>query len=277
MTTLERRATDAGPRWLRDGQQLPASFTLSDLLQRRAEEIPAWLAGHAHKPVMHDAGGPALPPIEPMHEVWACGVTYLRSRDARKAESSAADVYERVYEAERPELFLKAIGWRVVTTSQAVRIRADSAWSVPEPELTLVVNAHGEIVGYTAGNDLSSRDIEGENPLYLPQAKIYNGACALGPQIVLTDADAMRALPITLTIARGGAPAFSGATSVDRMKRRLEDLVGYLFRELDFPYGVFLMTGTGIVPPEDFSLRSGDQITITVGEVTLENTVVTTR
>jgi 2-dehydro-3-deoxy-D-arabinonate dehydratase len=277
MTTLERRATDAGPRWLLDGQRLPASFTLSNLLQRRAGEIPAWLAGYARELATTDAEQPALPPIEPMHEVWACGVTYLRSRDARKAESSVADIYERVYQAERPELFLKAIGWRVVTAGQAVRIRADSAWNVPEPELTLVINAHGEIVGYTAGNDMSSRDIEGENPLYLPQAKIYNGACALGPQIVLTSADAMRTLPITLTIMREGALAFSGATSVDRMKRRLEELVDYLFRELDFPYGVFLMTGTGIVPPEDFSLRGGDQITITVGAVTLENIVATTR
>ena len=273
MTTLERRATDAGPRWLLDGQRLPASFTLADLLQRQAEEIPAWLAGYAREPAPSDADWPVLPPIEPMHEVWACGVTYLRSRDARKAESSAADVYERVYEAERPELFLKAIGWRVVTSGQTVRIRADSTWNVPEPELTLVINAHGEIVGYTAGDDLSSRDIEGENPLYLPQAKIYTGACALGPQLVLASANAMRNLPIALTIERQGEAIFAGTTSVDRMKRRLEELVGYLFRELDFPSGVFLMTGTGIVPPEHFSLRSGDRIVISVGQVTLENVV----
>jgi 2-dehydro-3-deoxy-D-arabinonate dehydratase len=273
MTTLERRATDAGPRWLLDGQRLLASFTLADLLQRQAEEIPAWLAGYAREPVPSDADWPVLPPIEPMHEVWACGVTYLRSRDARKAESSAADVYERVYEAERPELFLKAIGWRVVTSGQTVRVRADSAWNVPEPELTLVINAHGEIVGYTAGDDLSSRDIEGENPLYLPQAKIYTGACALGPQLVLAGANAMRNLPIALTIERQGEAIFAGTTSVDRMKRRLEELVGYLFRELDFPSGVFLMTGTGVVPPEHFSLRSGDRIVISVGQVTLENVV----
>jgi 2-dehydro-3-deoxy-D-arabinonate dehydratase len=273
MTTLERRATDAGPRWLLDGQRLPASFTLADLLQRQAEEIPAWLAGYAREPAPSNADWPVLPPIEPMHEVWACGVTYLRSRDARKAESSAADVYERVYEAERPELFLKAIGWRVVTSGQTVRIRADSTWNVPEPELTLVINAHGEIVGYTAGDDLSSRDIEGENPLYLPQAKIYTGACALGPQLVLASANVMRHLPIALTIERQGEVIFTGMTSVDRMKRRLEELVSYLFRELDFPSGVFLMTGTGIVPPEHFSLRSGDRIVISVGQVTLENTV----
>jgi 2-dehydro-3-deoxy-D-arabinonate dehydratase len=273
MTTLERRATDAGPRWLLDGQRLPASFTLADLLQRRAEEIAAWLAGYAREPAPSDADWPILPPIEPMHEVWACGVTYLRSRDARKAESSAADVYERVYEAERPELFPKAIGWRVVTSGQTVRVRADSTWNVPEPELTLVINAHGEIVGYTAGDDLSSRDIEGENPLYLPQAKIYTGACALGPQLVLADANAMRHLPIALTIERQGEAIFAGTTSVDRMKRRLEELVGYLFRELDFPSGVFLMTGTGVVPPEHFSLRSGDRIVISVGQVTLENVV----
>jgi len=158
-----------------------------------------------------------------------------------------------------------------------VRIRADSTWNVPEPELTLVINAHGEIVGYTAGNDLSSRGIEGENPLYLPQAKIYDGACAIGPQIVLAGADAMRRLDIALTIERQGEVVFAGSINVDRMKRRLEELVSYLFRELNFPSGVFLMTGTGIVPPEHFSLRSGDRVTITVGEVRLMNDVTTRR
>jgi 2-dehydro-3-deoxy-D-arabinonate dehydratase len=277
MTTLEQRDTSIGPRWLLDGLPLPESFTLANLLRQRAEDIPAWLASYGHEPAPPNPDWPILPPIEPMHEVWACGVTYLRSRDARKAESSVADVYERVYEAERPELFLKAVGWRAVTSGQAVRIRADSTWNVPEPELTLVINAHGEIVGYTAGNDLSSRDIEGENPLYLPQAKIYDGACAIGPQIVLTNADAMRRLNIALTIERQGEVVFAGSINVDRMKRRLEELVSYLFRELNFPAGVFLMTGTGIVPPEHFSLRSGDRVTITVGEVRLMNDVTTRR
>lgn len=271
---LSRQQTDQGPRWILDGQPLPASFTLAELLQRHADEIQAWLHERPAAAAGADVHPQAvLPPIEPMQEVWASGVTYLRSRDARKAESSVADVYQKVYEAERPELFMKAIGWRVVTGGHPVRIRKDSAWNVPEPELVLVINAHGEIVGYTAGNDMSSRDIEGENPLYLPQAKIYNGACALGPEIVLANADAMRALPVTLEIRRAGAIAFSGETSIARMKRRLEELVGYLCRELDFPHGAFLMTGTGIVPPESFSLQIGDTVKITVGEVTLENAV----
>jgi 2-dehydro-3-deoxy-D-arabinonate dehydratase len=219
------------------------------------------------------AEGTALPPIEPMQEVWASGVTYLRSRDARKAESSVADVYQKVYEAERPELFMKSVGWRVVTSGAPVRIRKDSAWNVPEPELVLVINAHGEIVGYTAGNDMSSRDIEGENPLYLPQAKIYNGACAIGPEIVLADAASMRELPVSVEIRRGGEIAFSGETSIARMKRTLEDLVRYLYKEMDFPHGAFLMTGTGVVPPESFTLQVGDTVKISVGEVTLENAV----
>jgi len=271
---LSRQQTDHGPRWMLDGQPLPASFTLAGLLQKRADEIQAWL--REGPPAAASVNGhpqAALPPIEPMQEVWASGVTYLRSRDARKAESSVADVYQKVYEAERPELFMKAIGWRVVTSGHPVRIRKDSAWNVPEPELVLVINAHGQIIGYTAGNDMSSRDIEGENPLYLPQAKIYNAACALGPEIALADADAMRALPVTLEIRRAGAVVFSGETSIARMKRRLEELVQYLYKELDFPHGAFLMTGTGIVPPESFSLQTGDAVKITVGEVTLENDV----
>ncbi len=273
MKKLSRHATSAGPRWMLDGQPLVASFTLAELLRQPASTLSDWLAQRQDDATRSIQAQTALPPIEPLQEVWASGVTYLRSRDARKAESSVADVYQKVYEAERPELFMKAVGWRVVTGGQPVRIRKDSKWNVPEPELTLVTNAHGEIVGYTAGNDMSSRDIEGENPLYLPQAKIYTGACALGSEIVLADAEAMRALPVKLEIRRDGEVVFSGETSIARMKRRLEELVSYLYRELDFPDGAFLMTGTGIVPPESFSLQPGDHVKIGVGEVTLENDV----
>ncbi len=270
---LARHATSAGPRWILDGQPLVAGFTLAELLRQPANAIADWLTQQRDAAAGNIQIQTALPPIEPLQEVWASGVTYLRSRDARKAESSVADVYQKVYEAERPELFMKAVGWRVVTGGQPVRIRKDSRWNVPEPELTLAINSHGEIVGYTAGNDMSSRDIEGENPLYLPQAKIYNGACALGPEIVLADAEAMRSLPVTLEIRRNGAVVFNGETNIARMKRRLEELVGYLYRELTFPDGAFLMTGTGIVPPESFSLQPGDRVIISVGEVTLENDV----
>src|SRR5688572_28853431 len=175
---LTRHSTRTGPRWAADGSWLPAGFSLSQWLALPAHAALAELErlaleGHAE--------GPLLAPLEPEHEVWASGVTYLRSRQAREAESSVADVYERVYAAERPELFFKSLGFRVRGMGQPIRVRADSRWNVPEPELTLLLNAHGEILGYTAGNDVSSRDIEGENPLYLPQAKVFNGSCALGP------------------------------------------------------------------------------------------------
>jgi 2-dehydro-3-deoxy-D-arabinonate dehydratase len=176
-----------------------------------------------------------------------------------------------VYEAERPELFFKAAGWRVVGPGDAIRVRADSRWNVPEPELTLVINRHGEIVGYCAGNDVSSRDIEGENPLYLPQAKVYNGSCALGPGIALAGPNELRDLGIGLKIARGGQTVFEGETRTSRMKRSFEDLAAYLYRELEFPRGAFLMTGTGIVPHESFSLTSGDRVRVEVGELVLEN------
>jgi len=205
--------------------------------------------------------------------VWASGVTYLRSREAREAESTVRDVYARVYDAQRPELFFKATGWRVAGHQAPIRIREDSHWNVPEPELTLVINAHREIVGYCAGNDVSSRDIEGENPLYLPQAKVYNGSCALGPGIVLADVEPLRDLSIGVTVSRAGRAIFQGETRTGQMKRTLDDLVAYLGRELEFPRGVFLMTGTGIVPSSDFSMQGGDVVRITVGSLTLENEV----
>ncbi len=268
---LTRHQTAQGLCWACDGYLLPQQFNLNVLLglpKRMLLELLPLL------PTDEPAPPAVLPPIEPMQEVWASGVTYLRSRDARKAESAVADVYDKVYEAERPELFFKAIGWRVVGNGMAVRARQDSTWDVPEPELVLVINRDGEIVGYCAGNDMSSRSIEGENPLYLPQAKTYNASCALGPGIVLAEPDMLRDLPIRLEITRNGGTAFAGETRTSQMKRQLEELVSYLAKELAFPHGVFLMTGTGIVPPEAFSLQSGDLVQITVGACTLANPVI---
>lgn len=267
---LSKINTPDGPRWTLDGALLSDDFTLGALLAQPAARIGEFLRAHAGAGAA--TGAPAAP-LDERQEVWASGVTYLRSRDARKAESSVADVYQKVYEAERPELFMKAIGWRVRADGQGVRIRADGTWNVPEPELVLVINSAAEIVGYTAGNDMSSRDIEGENPLYLPQAKIYDGSCALAGTIVLCAAADMAQLPVTLEIERAGAIAFAGETSITRMKRTLPELADYLMRELSFPHGALLMTGTGIVPPESFTLAAGDVVRIRVGEVALTNRV----
>jgi 2-dehydro-3-deoxy-D-arabinonate dehydratase len=190
------------------------------------------------------------------------------------AESTDNDIYERVYDAERAEIFFKAPGWRAVGHAAPIRVRRDSRWNVPEPELVLVFNRELEIVGYCAGNDVSSRSIEGENPLYLPQAKSYDGSCAIGPGIVVASAEAMRDLPIRLSILRDGSEIFSGQTSTSTMKRSLEELVAFTGSELSFPYGGLLMTGTGIVPPDDFSLRAGDRVEIAVGELLLQNDVI---
>jgi len=219
--------------------------------------------------------GTILPPIF-SQEVWAAGVTYFRSRKARMEESKDAgggDFYDRVYAAARPELFFKATGRRVVGSGQAVRIRSDAKWSVPEPELTLLVNPQGDIVGCTVGNDMSSRDIEGENPLYLPQAKVYNGSCALGPCILL-GGEPSRLAKIQLEILRRGQCAFTGSTTLSELKRDFKELVSFLFRDNSFPAGVFLMTGTGIVPGDDFTLANGDLIRIHIDGIgTLENPV----
>ena len=209
-------------------------------------------------------------------EVWAAGVTYFSSRRARMEESKDAgggDFYDRVYAAERPELFFKATGRRVIGHGKAVRIRSDAKWSVPEPELTLFVNPRGVIAGYTIGNDMSSRDIEGENPLYLPQAKVYDGSCAIGPCILLSSAPSPETR-IQLEISRNGKVAFAGSTSLVELKRELTELAKFLFRDNSFPDGVFLMTGTGIVPGDDFTLVSGDSIRIRIDGIgTLENFV----
>jgi len=200
-------------------------------------------------------------------EVWAAGVTYFRSRSARVKESKDAGggvFYDRVYSAERPELFFKATGRRVVGTQGAVRIRSDAKWSVPEPELTLLLNPVGEIVGYTVGNDMSSRDIEGENPLYLPQAKIYEGSCALGPCILLSTDSLGKSTSIRLEIERSGKTIFAGSTTLAELKREPRQLAEFLFRDNSFPDGAFLMTGTGVVPGDEFSLASADVIRIEI-------------
>lgn len=210
-------------------------------------------------------------------EVWAAGVTYYRSRDARMDESKdtgGGSFYDRVYAAERPELFFKATGRRVVGPGCAVRIRSDAKWSVPEPELTLLINPAGEIVGYTIGNDMSSRDIEGENPLYLPQAKVYDGSCALGPCVLLSNEPLDKTTTIQIQIVRQGKSVFAGSTTLAELKRDPKDLARFLFRDNSFDQGVFLMTGTGIVPANDFTLAKGDAIRIEIEQIgRLENYV----
>lgn len=210
-------------------------------------------------------------------EVWAAGVTYFRSRSARIEESKDAGggtFYDRVYHAERPELFFKATARRVVGPNSNVRIRSDASWSVPEPELTLLLSPAGEILGYTIGNDMSSRDIEGENPLYLPQAKVYDGSCALGPCVLLTEGPLSTDTAISIAILRQGSPVFQGSTTLSELKRDPQDLARYLFRDNSFPAGAYLMTGTGIVPGDDFTLQHADTVEITIDGIgTLRNTV----
>ncbi len=220
--------------------------------------------------------GELLPPIE-SQEVWAAGVTYFRSRTARMEEAKTAgggDFYDRVYAADRPELFFKATPHRVRGHGQDVRIRSDARWNVPEPELTLAITSSGKIVGYTIGNDMSSRDIEGENPLYLPQAKVYDASCGLGPGILVANGPLDKATEIALRIGRGGTTVFAGTTTLAALKRSSEELVQYLYRDNRFPAGSLLLTGTGIVPPDDFTLASGDEVTITIEPIgTLVNRV----
>ncbi len=235
----------------------------------------AWLRGQlaTAKPVLLPEQ--LLAPIE-TQEVWAAGVTYLRSRDARIEESKdtgGGSFYDRVYDAVRPEIFFKATPHRVVGHQGAMHLRSDSKWNVPEPEITLAINRDGNIFGYTIGNDLSSRDIEGENPLYLPQAKVFRACCALGPGIVVRD-PLPRDTVIQIHIWRAGAPVCSGQTSLSQMKRSFTELAGFLFRDNDFPNGCFLLTGTGTVPPNDFTLASGDEMRIHIaGLGTLVNAI----
>ena len=222
------------------------------------------------------SAGEFLAPLS-SQEVWAAGVTYFRSRDARMEEAETAgggDFYDRVYSAERPELFYKSPGQRVVGPGGEVRIRGDATWNVPEPELTIVMSSRGNIVGYTIGNDMSSRDIEGENPLYLPQAKVYDGSAAVGPCILVSEEPLPQETRISMTITRDGKVVFEDAVTLAALKRSPEELAGYMYRETSYPQGSFLMTGTGIVPPSSFTLKSGDEISIHIDPVgTLANRV----
>jgi len=217
-----------------------------------------------------------LPPIQ-NQEVWASGVTYMRSKQARMEESNDAgggDFYAKVYEAERPELFFKSPAYRVVGSGELVRIRKDSKWNVPEPELTLFIGTHGKIEGYTIGNDMSSRDIEGENPLYLPQAKSYDASAAIGPCLYVPAQPIHPDTLIRIEIVNNKENLFTGEVSINRMKRKHTELVEYLFRETTFKFGAYLMTGTGIVPPDSFTLSKGDEIRISIENIgTLINTV----
>ncbi len=268
---LTKHKTTDGTRWAVDDQLLSSDLNLSTLLEMRCKAMLNMLASAT---TGEPAVGELVAPIDPEHEVWAAGVTYLRSRDARREESSVADIYDQVYEAARPELFFKSVGWRVAGNRMPIRIRADSRWNVPEPELVLVINSHREIIGYCAGNDVSSRDIEGENPLYLPQAKVYNGSCALGHGLLICEPDEIQDISIRLKIRRADETIFEGEASTTTMKRKLTELVEYLTRELDFPQGVFLMTGTCLVPGNDFTLQTEDVVLIQVGELTIENGVL---
>jgi 2-dehydro-3-deoxy-D-arabinonate dehydratase len=260
-----------------DGHQYRISTLTWDALLAHGDLeacLEAIVEGEAPTHEFKEAG--LLAPID-SQEVWAAGVTYYRSRGARMEESKDAgggDFYDRVYSAERPELFFKSTASRTVGPGGKVRIRHDAHWSVPEPELTLVISPRGDIIGYTIGNDMSSRDIEGENPLYLPQAKVYDGSCALGPGILVTSSPLPQSTQIVLEILRKGRIEFAGSIALSELKRDPKTLVEYLFRDNSFPNGCFLMTGTGIVPPSSFTLASGDRIRITIEPIgTLDNEV----
>jgi 2-dehydro-3-deoxy-D-arabinonate dehydratase len=274
--------TQSGPvlqthdQWFRierDWESLVNDDELANFLTAQAETRPADAA--LADAVLADAVQRPLAPLGDRQEVWAAGVTYLRSKTARMEEAEAAgggDFYDRVYAAPRPEIFFKATPHRVAPPGAALHLRRDSTWIVPEPELTLVVTRTGKIVGYTAGNDLSCRDIEGENPLYLPQAKTFDRCASVGPAILVALRPLAPATAIAVTIRRGAATVFAGATTLAQMKRTPEELVGFLFRDNSHPHGCLLMTGTGIVPPDDFSLRAGDVVEISVDGVgTLAN------
>ncbi len=260
-------------------QYQTADFSFDALF--RAEAPEAWLAEKIQSLEKLDspvetANQAWLPPVE-SQEIWAAGVTYFRSRSARmeEAKSAGGDIfYDKVYEAERPELFLKATPQRARGNLAAIRVREDSTWDVPEPELTLAIDSAGRVFGFTIGSDVSSRSIEGENPLYLPQAKVYRGSCAVGPGLIVGEGAVTPETGIRLEISRGGSVCFAGETQVSQIKRGFDELAEFLFRENEFPCGALLMTGTGIVPEADFTLKSGDVVRISIdGLGTLENAV----
>jgi 2-dehydro-3-deoxy-D-arabinonate dehydratase len=265
---LARGTIEAGPRELLD-----AAVGIDALLRADAGalgEVLRSAAGVADCP----ATARVLAPVG-SQEIWCSGVTYERSRDARMEESREPSIYDRVYDAERPELFFKAMGWRARGPGESVAVRRDSGWDMAEPELGLVLAADRGVAGYVIGNDMSSRTIEGENPLYLPQAKVYDQACGLGPAIVPADEVADPVFPVRMVLTRDGETLFEGSTTTARLRRSFDDLAGHLFRALRFPVGVLLLTGTGIVPDAEISLRAGDHVRIEMGALgVLENPVV---
>jgi 2-dehydro-3-deoxy-D-arabinonate dehydratase len=279
---LKLYRTSNGPYVEQHGEFYRVTETSWDALVTH-EDLHAYLffaIAEKRSPAEDFSSAHVLAPIA-NQEVWASGVTYYRSRSARMEESKDAgggDFYDRVYSAERPELFFKATASRVADPGSFVRIRNDASWSVPEPELTLLLNHRGKIIGYTVGNDMSSRDIEGENPLYLPQAKVYDRSCALGPCVLVSSESLPSSTSIQLEILRDGKTEFIGATTLAEMKRKPSTLAEYLFRDNSFPNGAFLMTGTGIVPPDSFTLEAGDHIRITIEPIgTLVNEVAPRR
>lgn len=263
-----------------ENQQLighfPADTTIASLLALPADVLRQHITQAIKAGRTAPLSTQLLAPLDGITEVWAAGVTYKRSMDARREESETPDVYTKVYTAERPELFFKAQSWRVSGKGQPIAVRADSTWDVPEPELAIVINTHGDIVGYTIANDVSSRSIEGENPLYLPQAKVYAGSCALGPGITPAwEISDPYNLTIYMSIERAGQPYWQGQTSTTDLKRRLDELAKYLFLEADFPHGAILCTGTALVPDPPFTLQPGDVVEITIDQIgTLRNHVV---
>lgn len=274
--SLHHLRTDAGSRWVvrQDDRWGKLDGTLADLLALPLDDARAAVDAAAREAGEPEPAEETLPPLD-RQEVWAAGVTYLRSRDGRKEESGHGSLYDHVYDNDRPEIFFKASPWRVVGDGDAVGIRADSGWDVPEAEIGLVLNSAGEIFGYTLGNDMSSRSIEGENPLYLPQAKVYDRSCSIGPAIVPAWAAGPDPFPVGLRVLRSGLEAYAGTTSTSSMARGFTDLAAWLFRALTFPAGVVLLTGTGVVPDADFTTLAGDVIEISSPALgTLTNTVV---
>jgi len=272
---MKLHRTAGGPVLFHEGTYVHLSESW-DALVNHGSLVDHLREAAARGPRVTRIEGTVLAPADGQ-EVWGAGVTYERSRSARIDESQdagGAGFYDRVYAAERPELFFKAAGWRLRGPGQPVRIRRDARWTVPEPELALCINARGVIVGYTIGDDLTARDIEAENPLYLPQAKTYDGCCALGPSLLVCEGPLPPETTIALRVVRSSETVFEGSTSLARMRRPLDELVTYLFRETSFPAGCVLLTGTGVVPPADFALRPGDEIEIAVPAIgTLTNRV----
>jgi 2-dehydro-3-deoxy-D-arabinonate dehydratase len=277
LTSLEQPNLATFRAWL----ELVDRVGISQAIRELQDAVSQLLLAHRWGDLLRAPSEEAAHLLAPLdrQEVWAAGVTYMRSREAREEESERSGIYDRVYDAERPEIFFKATPHRTVGPFDFVYIRADSNWNVPEPELTVVLTPELQIAGYTAGNDVSSREIEGANPLYLPQAKTYSRSCALGPAVTVSpDFDSEKPAAIEVTIRRGQKIAFEGGSNTDRMKRSVGELVSFLGRHNTFPDGVFLMTGTGVVPPDDYTLEAGDVVEISVERVgTLVNVVAEAR